>query len=340
MIDDPSLGTDAMLEFVKGPDFPTAALIFGGSGIKEAYRTGRGSITIRGKAEIEAWKGDRERIIVTELPYQVNKAKLIEKIADLVRDKRIEGISDLRDESDRVGMRMVIEIKKGENSSVILNRLYKLTQLQDNFGINLLAIHQGQPKTFNLRDMLWAFIEHRKDVVVRRTLFDLKKAEARAHILEGLKRAVENIDEVIQLIKAAKGPDEARMGLMSQVSVLRDPGAGDPRDALAAAYGPRARQDHRGVQAGIGDDRGAQENPGQRVARFQDHQARAPGDPGKNTATTGAPRSSSEDRPSLRSRISSPTKRRSFRSPTPATSSAPIRPSSAPSTAAARACAG
>lgn len=216
LIDRPTLTTDDLLEFVKGPDFPTAGYVFGGNNLKEAYRTGRGSITMRAKAEIETWKGDRERIIVTELPYQVNKAKLIEKIVDLVRDKRIEGISDLRDESDRTGMRMVIEIKKGENSNVLLNRLYKLTQLQDTFGYNLLAIHQKQPKTFNLRDMIWAFVEHRKDVVIRRTLFDLRKAEARAHILEGLKRAVENIDEIIALIKAAAGPDEAKAELMSR----------------------------------------------------------------------------------------------------------------------------
>ena len=217
LVDNPSLKTDDLLQFVKGPDFPTGAHMFA-SNIREAYRTGRGSVTLRAKTEIEPYKGDRERIVVTELPYQVNKAKLIEKIADLVRDKKIEGISDLRDESDRTGMRMVIELKKGENSNVILNQLFKLTQLQENFGINMLAIHHGQPKVFNLRDMLWAFIEHRKDVVVRRTQFELKKAEARAHILEGLKRAVENIDEVIALIKAAKGPDEARVNLMSRFS--------------------------------------------------------------------------------------------------------------------------
>jgi DNA gyrase subunit A len=213
LIDKPALQTDDLLEFVKGPDFPTAALMFGGGAIREAYRTGRGSITLRARAEIESMKNDRERIVVTEIPYQVNKAKLIEKIADLVRDKKIEGISDLRDESDRQGMRIVIEMKKGENANVILNRLYKLTQLQENFGINMLAIHQGQPKTFNLRDMLWAFVEHRKDVVVRRTIFELRKAEARAHILEGLKKAVENIDEVIALIKASAGPDQAKDSL-------------------------------------------------------------------------------------------------------------------------------
>ena len=228
-----------MLQFVKGPDFPTGALML------RRHRASR-KLTAPGaarsrcarKAEIETFKGDRERIIVTELPYQVNKAKLIEKIAELVRDKKIEGISDLRDESDRTGMRIVIEIKKGENSNVILNRLYKLTQLQDNFGINLLAIHHGQPKTFNLRDMLWAFVEHRKDVVVRRTIFELRKAEARAHILEGLKRAVENIDDVIALIKAAKGPDEARAGLMEQFQLQRDSGAGHSRHAPAAPDRP------------------------------------------------------------------------------------------------------
>jgi DNA gyrase subunit A len=218
LVDNPSLDTTALFQYVKGPDFPTGAYAFGGVSIRDAYRTGRGSITMRAKSEIETFKGDRERIIVTELPYQVNKAKLIEKIADLVREKKIEGISDLRDESDRTGMRMVIEVKKGESANILLNRLYKLTQLQDTFSINLLAIHQGQPKTFNLRDMLWAFIEHRKDVVVRRTQYELRKAEARAHILEGLKRAVENIDEVVDLIKGSKGPDEARETLMTRFS--------------------------------------------------------------------------------------------------------------------------
>ena len=218
LVDNPSLDTTALFQYVKGPDFPTGAYAFGGVSIRDAYRTGRGSITMRAKSEIEAFKGDRERIIVNELPYQVNKARLIEKIADLVREKKIEGISDLRDESDRTGMRIVIEVKKGESANILLNRLYKLTQLQDTFSINLLAIHQGQPKTFNLRDMLWAFIEHRKDVVVRRTQYELRRAEARAHILEGLKRAVENIDEVVALIKGSKGPDEARETLMTRFS--------------------------------------------------------------------------------------------------------------------------
>lgn len=219
LIKNPTLTTQDLLKYVHGPDFPTGGMIFSGDALKHAYHTGRGSVIMRGKAEIESWKnGDRERIIISELPYQVNKAKLIEKIADLVRDKKIEGISDLRDESDRTGMRVVIEIKKNESSNVILNQLYKLTQLQDTFSINLLAIHHKQPKIFNLRDMIWAFIEHRKDVVIRRTQFDLKKAEARAHILEGLKRAVEQIDAVIAVIRAAGSPDQAKGQLISQFS--------------------------------------------------------------------------------------------------------------------------
>ncbi|MEK7399686.1 MAG: DNA topoisomerase (ATP-hydrolyzing), partial [Candidatus Poribacteria bacterium] len=216
LIDNPALKSDALLQHIKGPDFPTGAYLFGGELVREAYMTGRGSVILRAKTEIEAFKGDRERIIVFELPYQVNKARLIERIAELVRDKKIEGISDLRDESDRSGMRIVIEIRKGENSNVILNQLFKLTQLQESYSINLLAIHHNQPKIFNLRDMIWAFIEHRKDVVTRRSIFDLKKAEARAHILQGLASAVEKIDAVINLIKSAKNPDSARDGLVKQ----------------------------------------------------------------------------------------------------------------------------
>ncbi len=217
LIDNPRLGIEELCEFVKGPDFPTAGTICGLDGVRSAYRTGRGVIQIRAKTKIESTKkSDKEAIIVTELPYQVNKAKLIEKIAELVRDKRVEGIADLRDESDRTGMRIVIELKKGENSQVVLNRLYKMTQLQDSFGINMLALHHNQPKIFNLKEMLVAFIEHRKEIIVNRTIYDLKKAEARAHILEGLKKAVENIDDVVTLIKAAKNPDDARTGLKNR----------------------------------------------------------------------------------------------------------------------------
>lgn len=217
LIENPNLTVEDMFRYIKGPDFPTGAYVCGMEGIRSAYRTGRGVIQMRAKVKIEgSKKGDRESIIVNELPYQVNKAKLIEKIAELVRDKRVEGISDLRDESDRTGMRIVIELKKGENSQVVLNRLYKLTPMQDSFGINMLALHYGQPKVFNIKEMLQAFLAHRREIVVRRTIFDLKKAEARAHILEGLVKALDHLDAVIQLIRGAKSPDEARNGLMSQ----------------------------------------------------------------------------------------------------------------------------
>ena len=216
LIKDPTLGVDAMMEHVKGPDFPTGGIIFGGNALKLAYKTGRAVITVRSKTEIETYKNDRERIIVTELPYQVNKARLIERIADLVNEDKLEGISDIRDESDRTGMRIVIEIKKNESSNIVLNRLYKMTQLQDSFGIALLAIDNFQPKMFNIRDMIQAFIEHRKDVVIRRTVFDLRKAEARLHILEGLKRAVEQLDAVIALIRASANGQEALVGLMGK----------------------------------------------------------------------------------------------------------------------------
>ena len=216
LIKDPSLTVDNLMEFVKGPDFPTGGIIFGGNALKLAYKTGRAVITIRAKTEIEAMKNDRERIVVTELPYQVNKARLIEKIADLVNEDKLDGISDIRDESDRTGMRMVVELKKGESANIVLNRLYKMTQLQDSYGIALLAIDHHQPKMFNLRDMIQAFVEHRKDVVIRRTVFDLRKAEARLHILEGLKRAVEHLDEVIALIRASANAPEALMGLMNK----------------------------------------------------------------------------------------------------------------------------
>lgn len=217
LIDNPNLSVDDICEYIKGPDFPTGAYICGLSGVRSAYRTGRGVIQLRAKTKIESTKkGDKEAIIVTELPYQVNKARLIEKIADFVKEKKIEGISDLRDESDRSGMRIVIELKKGENAQVILNRLFKLTQMQESFGVIMLALHHNQPKIFNIKEMLSAFIQHRKEIIVRRTIYDLKKAEARAHILEGLKKAVENIDEVIALIKASTRPEEAREKLIQR----------------------------------------------------------------------------------------------------------------------------
>jgi DNA gyrase subunit A len=216
LIENPGASLDQVMALVPGPDFPTAGFIYGRSGIRTAYESGRGIITIRAKAAIEKFSREREAIIVTEIPYQVNKAKLIERIAELVRDKKIEGISDLRDESDREGMRIVIELKKDEPAQVILNNLYKLTPMQASFGIILLAIVNNQPKVLNLREALTCFVDHRKDVVRRRTIFELGKAEARAHILEGLKRALDILDEVIALIRASKEPAAAKEGLIRQ----------------------------------------------------------------------------------------------------------------------------
>ena len=203
--------------FVRGPDFPTGAFILGKEGFKEAYRTGRGRVVMRAKAHVEDLKKrDRQAIIVTEIPYQQNKATLLEKIAELVRDKRLEGISDLRDESNREGIRIVIELKKGENHEVLLNNLYKSTPLQNTFGIIFMSILNGQPRTLNLREMLSVFVDFRREVVVRRTRFELRKAEERAHILEGLKIALDHLDEVIELIKKSATPDDAKSGLMKR----------------------------------------------------------------------------------------------------------------------------
>jgi len=217
VIDDPTIGFEELLEKVPGPDFPTGGFILGQEEIREAYRTGRGIIQMRARAMVEKdRRTGRESIVVTEIPFQVNKARLIEKIADLVKEKRIEGISDLRDESDRDGMRIVVELKKDTVPAVILNQLYKMTAMQSSFGIILLAISGGQPRLLNLREILDKFIDHRKEIVTRRCIFELKKAEARAHILEGLKIALENIDEVIQIIKTSASSAEAKDRLMGR----------------------------------------------------------------------------------------------------------------------------
>lgn len=213
VIKNPNTSNEELFKIIPGPDFPTGAFIAGRKGIKQAYTTGKGIITMRASAEIEARKGDREQIIVNALPYMVNKAKLIESIADLVRDKKIEGISDIRDESSREGMRIVIEIKKGDAANVVLNRLFKHTQLEATFGIIMLALDNGQPKIFDLKGILNAFVQHRKDVVVRRSIYELRKAQERAHILEGLKKAIDNIDDVIATIKKSKSTDEASTSL-------------------------------------------------------------------------------------------------------------------------------
>src|SRR5210317_550958 len=243
LIDDPALDVPGLMEHIPGPDFPTAGIINGAQGIYSAYRTGRGRVHIRARTSVETINArGKEAIIVTELPYQVNKARLIEKIADLVREKRIEGISELRDESDKDGMRIVIELKMGEVSDVVLNNLYKQTPMQSVFGINMVALHEGQPKLLNLKQVLEAFLTHRREVVTRRTIYDLRKARDRAHVLEGQTVALANIDDVIALIKGSPSPAEAKTGLMARTwepgavtGMLERAGKTDTRpDELAA----------------------------------------------------------------------------------------------------------
>ena len=216
MIDHPDATVDDLMQFVKGPDFPTGAVILGKRGIYDAYHEGRGRIIVRAKSEIEEMGGNRQRIVVTEIPYMVNKARLIEKIADMVHDKTVEGISDIRDESDRSGMRIVIELKRDVNANIVLNYLYKHTQMQDTFGAIMLALVDGEPKILSLRQIIHHYIEHQEDVIRRRTQYDLNKAEARSHILEGLMIALDNIDEVVHLIRSSKTPPEAKASLIER----------------------------------------------------------------------------------------------------------------------------
>ena len=219
LIDDESIGTEVLMQHIKGPDFPTAGLILGVDGLKAAYETGRGKIKMRARAHIESAKNGKDSVVITELPYQCNKASLVEKIADLVRDKKIVGITDLRDESDKDGIRVVVETKRDAVPEVILNQLYQYTQLQDTFGIILLALVGGVPKIMPLKEVLSHFVDFRHEVVVKRTEFELRQAEARAHILEGLKIALDNIDAVIELIKSSKNPDAAKEGLMNSFNL-------------------------------------------------------------------------------------------------------------------------
>jgi DNA gyrase subunit A len=243
LLENPEAGLDELLRALPGPDFPTGGILLGRRGVVEAYRSGRGIIQVRGRAEIEAsTKADRESIVITELPFQVNKARLIEQVADLVNEKRLEGISAIRDESDRDGMRVVIDLKRGENANVLLNRLYQLTPLQSSFGIIFLAIVEGQPRVLPLKEMLRHFLDHRRQVVVRRTRFDLAKAEARAHLLLGLAIALSNLDRVIAIIRGSKDPEEAKARLTTEVEVDL---AALTRflDLPALDLSPRARRD-------------------------------------------------------------------------------------------------
>ena len=216
LIDNEDATVEDLMQFIKGPDFPTSAIIMGKENISEAYRTGRGKVKVRARAYIEELAKGKQQIVITEIPYQVNKAKLVEKIADLVKEKKVEGISDLRDESNRNGMRIVIELKRDVNANIVLNNLYKHSQMEDTFSIIMLALVNGVPKILNLKQILYHYVQHQKDVVTRRTKFELNKAEARAHILEGLKIALDNIDAVIKLIRSSKTGQEAKLGLIEQ----------------------------------------------------------------------------------------------------------------------------
>lgn len=216
LIDNPDATVDDLMQFIKAPDFPTGGIILGTGGVREAYTTGRGSIKVRARAKIEPMNGNRQRIVVTELPYQVNKARLVERIAELARNRHVEGISDLRDESDREGMRVVIELKRDTNANVVLNQLYRHTPMEQTFGANMLVLVNGEPKVLDLREILKYYIAHQEEVVTRRTRFDLAKAEERAHVLEGLLIALDHIDEIVNLIRNSRNGDEAKAGLMQR----------------------------------------------------------------------------------------------------------------------------
>ena len=250
LVDDPDVDIDEIMRIMPGPDFPTAGIISGTAGIHEAYRTGRGRIYVRARANFEtADGGAHERIVVSELPYQVNKARLMEKIAALVKEKRIEGISALRDESDKEGMRLVIELRRGENAEVMLNNLYRLTSMETVFGINLVALVDGQPRLLGIREMIEAFVRHRREVVTRRTIFDLRKARERAHVLEGLAVALANIDQVIELIRTSANPAEARQRLAERAWA-----PGTVREMLDRAGADTSKPDDLPDGLGLGED--------------------------------------------------------------------------------------
>ncbi|HEX7813446.1 MAG TPA: DNA gyrase subunit A [Burkholderiales bacterium] len=249
ILERPGITIDELIDIIPGPDFPTSGIIYGTAGVREGYRTGRGRVVIRARTHVEELdKGNRQAIIIDELPYQVNKSSLLMKIGELVREKRLDGLSEIRDESDKSGMRVVLELKRGENPDVILNNLYKETQMQDTFGMNMVALVDRQPRLLNLKEILDAFLRHRREVVTRRTVFELRKARERGHILEGLAVALSNVDEIIALIKAAPAPAEAKRELMArswrsqlvESMLVRTEAAASRPDGLAPEYGPQA----------------------------------------------------------------------------------------------------
>jgi DNA gyrase subunit A len=252
LVDNPDITNKGLMKFVKGPDFPTGGIICGDEGIKSTYETGKGALPIRSKVSIEEFKKDRQAIIVHEIPYQVNKASLIVRIAELVQEKKITGISDLRDESGRQGMRIFIEIKKGVNPSIVLNQLFKLSSLQTSFNCNMLALIDGEPKLCNLKTLLEEFVKFRFEVITRRTKYDLRKAEERAHILEGILIALDNLDEVIKLIRGSKDAEAARTGLMKsfKMSEIQAQAILDIRlQRLTAMESLKIREEHKEVMA-------------------------------------------------------------------------------------------
>ncbi|QHS09444.1 DNA gyrase subunit A [Sinimarinibacterium sp. NLF-5-8] len=248
LIDQPEIGLDELMQYIPAPDFPTAGLLLDVHGLKEAYATGRGRVIIRARTHFETIGHDKQAIIVTELPYQVNKARLLEKIAELVKEKRIEGITEMRDESDKDGTRMVLELRRGENADVVLNNLYQLTQLQDSFNLNMVALDGGQPRLLSLKELLEIFVRHRREVVTRRTRYLLRKARERAHVLEGLSVALANIDDIIQLIRTSPSPAEAKKGLMERIWK-----AGPVTAMLARAGSDASRPQELGAEFGIVD---------------------------------------------------------------------------------------
>src|SRR5690348_3745141 len=265
LLDNPEITVDELIEHVPAPDFPTAGIIYGTEGVREGYRTGRGRVVIRARTHVEDLeKGGRQAIIVDEIPYQVNKATLLTRIGELVRDKKLEGISDLRDESDKSGMRVVIELKRGEVPDIITNNLFKLTQLQDSFGMNMVALVDGQPRLLNLKQFIDFFLQHRREVVVRRTRFDLAKARERGHVLEGLAVALSNVDEIIALIKASATPAEAKAALMAKPWR-----SGVVEDMLKRAAAETARPE------GLAPEFGWQETGGRRGYNLSEAQAQS-----------------------------------------------------------------